>query len=90
MNIKNGLSSADLTAIYKDLKVKAVNKKSLNIESPLETFISNNFVLKESNPENGKEDKGTFYYSKKNDDAFLDIIWLSVKGALGSIVGYAM
>ncbi len=92
VKIENGLSSSKVNAIYNDLKIKILKEEGMNDQpetSSLETFLSNKLVLRQSNPnDEGINKTGTFYYSQKNDDAFMDVVWLSVKGALGDIVGF--
>ncbi len=92
VEVENGLSTARAHAFYDNLKIEKIKKEGLNTQpenSSLQTFLTNQFIIRHSNPnEKGKEKSGRFYYSRKNDDAFMDIVWLSVKGALGDIIGF--
>lgn len=91
VNVDNGLSSTKVKAIYQNLKIKNLKEESLNgkvEKSTIKTFLANTFVIRKSNPKDGEEKIGRYIFYKKNDDAFMDIIWGNVKGALGDIIGF--
>jgi len=89
---KKGLVSVSIAPYYKKLKIKNIDKETMKgsgVLNAIQTFIANTFKIRVENPD--KSDilkKGDEIYKIKEEDTFLDIIWESLKKALGEVVGF--
>jgi hypothetical protein len=86
-DVEDGITKISEKPLYHDLAVKKLSKTSKG-EEIISSFIFNTFVLRKSNP-NDKETKiADIFYAKKNEDAFLDVLWVPIRTALGKVVGF--
>lgn len=90
IDVVNGKASGTVQAVYKNLKVQTLNEKSGKAGGLVEsfkTFLANAFKIRSDNmPDDLKI--GKVNYVKKPDDTFMDVVWLSLRGGLGEIVGF--
>jgi hypothetical protein len=86
-NVEDGVTKISEKPLYHNLVVKKLSKTDKN-EEIISSFIFNTFVLRKSNPNNKKTRVANIFYDKKNKDAFLDIIWVPIRTALGKVVGF--
>lgn len=90
INVVGGKASGTVQAVYKNLKVQTLNEKSGKAGGLVEsfkTFLANAFKIRSDNMP-GDLKTGKVNYVKKPDDAFMDVVWLSLRGGLGEIVGF--
>ncbi len=83
---KDGLALAKVTPVYRNLKVEMLTKKKK--EKSIKTFLANALKMRGQNPEDGKLKTGSVYYKRKSSDAFLDVLWVPLKNALGKVAGF--
>ncbi len=83
---ENGLALAKVTPVYRNLKVEMLTKEK-NKKS-IKTFLANAIKMRDANPKDGKLKVGSLYYKRKSDDAFLDVLWVPLREALGKVAGY--
>jgi hypothetical protein len=83
---EDGLALAKVTPVYRNLKVEMLTKKKE--EKTIKTFLANAVKMRGGNPEDGKLKTGSVYYKRKSDDAFLDVLWVPLKKALGKVAGF--
>lgn len=90
IKVLGGKASGTLRAVYSNLKVQTLDEESGRAGGLIEsfkTFMANAFKIRSDNtPEDMKV--GKVAYVKKPDDAFMDVVWLSLRGGLGEIVGF--
>lgn len=90
ITVSDGKASGTVQAIYKNLKIQTLNEKSGKAGGLIEsfkTFLANTFKIRSDNMP-GDVKTGKVNYIKKPDDAFMDVVWLSLRGGLGEIVGF--
>jgi hypothetical protein len=88
---QGSLTKAGIVPIYNGLKVKTLTAKSTEggAFQDIKTFFANTFKIRESNPDKeGKIKSGNIIYTKEKSDYFLDIVWFSLRDALGEVVGF--
>lgn len=82
---------AESTPVYSDLKIKNLDEEtgsSSGIAELFSSFIANVFVIKENNGIDETPESSKILYVKKNDDAFMEYVWISLRKALGKIAGF--
>ena len=82
---------AESTPVYSGLKIKNLNEEtgsSSGIAELVSSAIANIFVIKGDNGIGEKPESSGILYVKKNDDAFMEYVWISLRKSLGKIVGF--
>ncbi len=85
------MANAGVVPVYNNLKIKSLTKESTEggAFQDVKSLIANNLKVRESNPDkDGKIKSGNITYIRENGDFFLDIVWKSLKKALGEVVGF--
>jgi hypothetical protein len=85
------LTSAGIVPVYNDLKIKTLTDESSEggIWQDIKSFFANKVKIRESNPDkDGKIKSGNVVYKKEEKEYFLDIVWFSLRDALGEVVGF--
>jgi hypothetical protein len=88
---KNGAVTANVIPYYKDLTIKSINENTMRgdgLMTSIATFIGNVFKIRNTNEKESGIKTGSVIYLQKKTDVFLDIIWASLKTALGEAVGF--
>ncbi len=83
---EDGLALAKVTPVYRNLEVEMLTKNKK--EKKIKTFLANAIKMKDANPKDDKLKTGSLYYKKKSDDAFLDVLWVPLRNALGKVAGF--
>lgn len=90
IRVSGGRASGTVRAVYRDLNIQTLDEetgRAGGLVQSFKTFIANTFKIRVDNtPEDMKT--GQVNYVRKPDDAFMDVVWLSVRGGLGDIVGF--
>jgi hypothetical protein len=89
---ENGIITAYAVPYYKDLTIKSINENTLRssrLIAAMESFLGNVIkVNNENSKESGEIRSGRIIYRQKKTDVFLDVVWGSLKSALGKVVGF--
>ncbi len=91
VRIEDGHATGKVKPIYHNLKLEKLNgyAKEGGIWQDLQSFFANTFVIRSDNPKNNEDLKvGKVDYTTIRTDTFMDVIWKSVKGGLGRVVGF--
>jgi hypothetical protein len=86
-NVKDGITKIREKPLYHNLTVKKLSKTDKG-EKIISSFIFNTFILRKSNPNNKRTKIAEIFYAKKNKDAFLDVLWVPIRTALGKVIGF--
>ncbi len=85
-----GRSAGSLNVEYTGLAIAVLDEETgseKGLMPKLKTFIANAFALRANNPPSDKK-TGTISYVQKPDDAFMDVVWLSVRSGLQDLIGF--
>ncbi len=85
-----GRSTGKLNVEYTGLSIAVLDEDTgseKGLVPKLKTFMANAFALRSSNTARDKK-TGVISYVQKPDDAFMDIVWLSVRSGLQDVVGF--
>jgi hypothetical protein len=89
---EDDIVSANVVPVYNDLEIKVLDEETIGeggIKEKVETFIAREFVIRKSNPDDeGKIKSGNVIYTRQKTDAFLDMVWLSLRKAIAEVVGF--
>lgn len=92
VKFKNDSADVYVRPIYSNLSIESVDEETLResgIMEKISTFAANTFKLRKNNPdEERKVKEGRTVYTRKKDDAFLDVVWESLKKGLGNVIGF--
>lgn len=83
--------SAGIVPIYNDLVIKTLTDESEEggIYQDIKTLFANLIKIRKSNPDpDGKIKSGNVIFIKEQKDYFLEIVWFSIRDALGEVVGF--
>lgn len=93
INATGNTATAFVTPFYSGLSVHELNintGKRSGIMEKINSFIANTFIIKKNNPDgNEAVQSATTVYIRKSDNAFLEYVWIALRTALGSIVGFS-
>jgi hypothetical protein len=93
INAKGDSASATVTPYYSELKIHELDEetgKASDLISKFNSFVANTFVIKKNNPDGDEQvQSASTVYIRKKDDAFLEYVWIALRKALGSIVGFS-
>jgi hypothetical protein len=81
---------ANVVPIYRSLKIKTLDEDLDNsLIEKIKTLIANTVVIRENNPDEENQIKsGDTTYQKQPGDTILDVVWLTLRKALGEVVGF--
>jgi hypothetical protein len=88
---ENGVVNAYTVPYYRDLTIKSINETTLEstgLIAAVESFLGNVIKVNNENLPGSETRKGTVIYRRKKTDVFLDVVWTSLKQALGKVVGF--
>jgi hypothetical protein len=93
LDVENGRATGRVHPFYRDLKIEVLAKQTGRNDGfvqRLSTLIANAFKINEGNMEKGGEESGPgpIRYVRKPDDPFFKVVWFSLRGGLGSVVGF--
>jgi hypothetical protein len=83
--------SAGIVPIYNDLEIKTLTGESKEgeIYQDIKTLFANAIKIRKSNPDpDGKIKSGNIIFLREQKDFFLEIVWFSIRDALGEVVGF--
>ena len=90
LSVANGRSTGVVNAEYTGLSIVVLDEETGSAQGlmpKLKTFIANAFALRANNPPFDKE-QGAIAYEQKRGDAFMDVLWLSVRSGLADLIGF--
>jgi hypothetical protein len=92
VNVVSGKAHGTLRAVYKDLSISLLDKKTGKeggILNRIASFLGNLFVVRGTNvpDKNGELKVGKILYSRKPDDYFFQFLWFSVRTGVSDVVG---
>jgi hypothetical protein len=85
--VKDGTTYIEEKPLYNGIQLKKLDEKDKG-EETIPSFIFNTFVLRSSNPSGTQIKTANIIYVKKNEDAFLDVLWIPIRTGLGKVVGF--
>jgi len=93
IKVDSGRGSGNVRAVYKDLVLAAINKRTgseKGFVDGIASFIANTFKLRGTNEPDGSEPMkiGEVKYTRKRDELFLEFTWFALRSGVGNIVGF--
>jgi hypothetical protein len=93
VNINAGRASGSVRAMYEDLNIAALNKRTGSEKSAanqISSIIINATKIRGSNmpDKSGSIKIGEVKYERKRDDTFLQLVWFSLRSGIGDVVGF--
>jgi hypothetical protein len=92
INAQEGYAECDATPFYSGVKIKSLDEdtgKDSGLDEKAASFIANNFVLRESNPDKKEGLKRSrMRKTFSPDETFFERLWLPLKKSLGDVVGF--
>jgi hypothetical protein len=85
--VKDGTTYIAEKPLYNGIQLKKLDEKDKG-EETIPSFIFNTFILRSSNPSGTQIKTADIIYIKKNEDAFLDVLWIPIRTGLGKVVGF--
>jgi len=90
INVINGRASGWVRAVYKDLTLAAINKRTgseKGVFDVIASFIANNIKMRTDNVP-GAMKIGRVTYTRKRDDPFFRFVWLALRSGVADVVGF--
>jgi len=93
INVTAGHASGSVWAVYKDLTIAAINKRTGSEKGTFDviaSFVANNTRIRTNNmPGNsGSMKVGTVKYTRQRDDPFFRFAWFALRSGVGDVVGF--
>ena len=93
INVIAGHASGSVRAVYKDLSLAAVNKRTGSENGMFDviaSFLANNVKLRTSNTpsKSGAMKIGKVKYTRLRDDTFFRFAWVALRSGLEDVVGF--
>ena len=93
VNVIAGRASGTLLAIYRDLDIAVINRRTgseSGIFNRITSFITNAMKLRGTNmpDKSGSMKIGEVKYTRKRDDTFLQLVWFSLRSGVADVVGF--
>jgi hypothetical protein len=92
INVTAGHASGSVRAVYKDLNVASINKRTgseKGISDMIASFVANNIRIRTNNvPGNSGAMKiGKVKYTRQRDDTFFRFVWVALRSGVWDLVG---
>lgn len=91
VDITSGYASGNVNAVYSDLKLEPSELKTnkTKVGRNIKSFMANTFVIHKNNlPDKaGNVKPGKIKYMRRNDTAFIEMIWLSLRTGIADVTG---
>ena len=93
IDVTAGRASGNLRAVYKDLKIVAIEDSTgseSGVGNTIVSFISNNIKLRTTNmpDKSGSMKIGEVKYTRKSNETFLEFAWFAVRTGISDVVGF--
>jgi hypothetical protein len=93
ITIVAGLASGTVRAMYKDLNIAALNKRTGSEKGAvnrISSLILNIVKIRGTNmpDKSGSIKIGDVKYERRRDDTFLQLVWFSLRSGIGNVVGF--
>ncbi|MFO7445817.1 MAG: hypothetical protein R6W90_05590 [Ignavibacteriaceae bacterium] len=82
---------AQAVPFYNNLSISELDDetgRSTGIMEQFNSFIANTFLIRKNNPVDDELKKSSVVYVRKEDDAFLEYVWIALRKAVGDVVGF--
>lgn len=86
-DVEDGITKISEKPLYHNISIKKLSKTDKG-EETIASFLFNTFKLRKSNPDDNGTKAVTIFYTKKDEDAFLDVLWIPIRNGLGKVVGF--
>jgi hypothetical protein len=93
ITIRAGRASGSVRAMYEDLNIAALNKRTGNEKgavNQVSSIIINATKIRGTNmpDKSGSIKTGEVTYERKRDDTFLQLVWFSLRSGIGDVIGF--
>jgi hypothetical protein len=92
INVISGRASGNVRAVYKDLTLAAINKRTGSengIFDAIASFVANTIKIRRNNASDpGKMKVGKVDYTRRKDDPFFRFVWFALRSGVGDVVGF--
>jgi hypothetical protein len=93
INVIDGRAGGSVRAVYSNLTLAAINRRTGSEEGILDvfaSFVANNIKLRTSNmPDNkGTMKIGNVAYARRRDDPFFGFVWFALRSGVKDVVGF--
>ena len=93
ITIRAGRASGSVRAMYEDLNIAALNKRTGSEKGAINrisSFVVNATKIRRTNmpDKSGSIRIGDVKYEQRRDDTFLQLVWFSLRSGIGDVVGF--
>jgi len=93
ITVASGHASGNVRAVYRDLRLAAVNKQTGSEKGYVDglvSYMTNNYRIRGTNvsDKSGSIKIGQVKYTRKRDQYFFEFIWLALRSGVADVVGF--
>jgi hypothetical protein len=91
INVTAGQASGGVRAVYKNLTLAAINKRTgseKGVFNVIASFVANNIKIRRNNMPGKSMKIGTVKYTRQRDDPFFRFVWFALRSGVGDVVGF--